>query len=226
MAEMLFACCFYGQKQKLVALHPGDSKKNLVEAFGISLENSEDIIIADQQSGASVESKDLFNLVSSLRCPTDLKFVVQSTSVIKNPTYFETNLTSFFLEVRFASPLESEIDPEANEGIINWDAPLVIFNENSAPVEVSDCSIIKSPSPVCDDHPMRDEISEDCNNLNQLSPSEAIFYFGTIDNFQDFVNRNFPGLIQITKGPLGNNDRNKLSKEIIETILDNLPSIK
>lgn len=62
----------------MIPLQPGDSKPVILRALGLVLKEQEDILITDQDSGAVVCTSDLFNLISSLRSPTDMKFIVQS----------------------------------------------------------------------------------------------------------------------------------------------------
>lgn len=84
MAEIKFCCCsFDGSPSRLIALQAGDSKNEIINAFNIFLCENEDIIVADEISGAIVDTSSLFTLVSSLRCPTDLKFTVQSRFPLK-----------------------------------------------------------------------------------------------------------------------------------------------
>ena len=78
MGEAKFSCCTFEGVTKIVALSSGDSKQIIINAFGITLEENQDIIISDIVSEALIDSKDLFSLVCSLRLPTDLKFIVRS----------------------------------------------------------------------------------------------------------------------------------------------------
>lgn len=78
MAGVKFCHVSFKEFSKIIPLPPGDSKKVLIEAFKIELQRNEDILISDEQTDAIIASKDLFDLISSLQRPTDMKFVVQS----------------------------------------------------------------------------------------------------------------------------------------------------
>lgn len=78
MAGAKFCCVEFEEISKIVRLQTGDAKETLISAFHIILNANEEILISDQQSGALIGSCDLFDLVSSLQRPTDMKFVVQS----------------------------------------------------------------------------------------------------------------------------------------------------
>lgn len=56
--------------------------------------------------------------------------------------------------------------------------------------------------------------------------SNEVYHFGSINQLKSFINQNIPGLIATSsKAALHESDRNLVSKEIIEHILDTFPSV-
>lgn len=84
----------------------------------------------------------------------------------------------------------------------------------------------------------RDNIVNDLDNTTQNEPSyqdsdpshdqcgnHEVFHFGTVDKLRLHLDRNMPGFIASSSSALSNADRCSMSKEIIEHILDEFPSL-
>lgn len=96
MAEIKFCCCMFAGISRLVSLQAGDCKYKICEAFGIVLNENEEILVTDQVSGSIVSTMDLFELISSLQSPTDLKFNIHSRFQTKHTKKIHLKICYFY----------------------------------------------------------------------------------------------------------------------------------
>lgn len=210
MAGAKFCWVIFDEISKIIPLKPGDARDSLISSLNIVLNANEDIIISDQQTGALIDSNNLYDLISSLQRPTDMKFFLQSR--------FRSIQTDFFLNIylftEFSTDISVGVVEESPNPVITWP----IFSDNV----INTSEENENMDETCDDI----QIVESTSTAPERNVSNEVYHFGSFDRLRTFLNQNVPGLITMySKVALSDGDRVLVSKEVIQHILDSFPSL-
>lgn len=215
MTDLKFCCVYHEEMPKMIALRPGDSREAIIKAFGLILRDYEDIFISDRETGSIIEGTDLFDLISSLQRPTDMQFMVQSRFPINSSLFVNFHRNISFVGYRTDLSISS-FNSMGGTSTLPLEMPGII------PISLGD-SETHTSSENCAEEP---EAVEEV--VMELTPriSNEVYHFGTFENLRSFINHNIPGLIETSKDSLSSAERVTVSKEIIQKILDDFPSIE